>query len=130
MDTGQRSLVRDTTVLMRRSLSPCSVSGCPTLTMKHKCDKHSREADRKRGTATERGYGKQWRQTRKVFLDRYPCCQHTDGCINQATDVHHVDGLGPKGPLGHDEGNLMAFCHSHHSQITSQEQPGGWHRRD
>lgn len=94
--------------------------------MKHKCDKHSREADRKRGTATERGYGKQWRQTRKLFLDRYPYCQHRDGCINPATDVHHIDGLGPQGPLGHDEGNLMALCHSHHSQITSQEQGGAW----
>jgi 5-methylcytosine-specific restriction protein A len=40
--------------------------------------------------------------------------------------VHHLDGLGPTGPLGHKWVNLQALCQTHHSQITAREQPGGW----
>jgi len=45
----------------------------------------------------------------------------------RATDVDHIDGLGPNGPRGHDWSNLRALCHSHHSQRTARDQPGGWH---
>ena len=112
----------------RKALSPCSVKGCPTLTRNNRCPEHEREADLKRGTAAERGYDATWRKTRKVFLHQHPYCQDRAGCINPATDVHHIDGLGPLGPQGHDHGNLMALCHEHHSRITAAE-VGGWNVR-
>jgi 5-methylcytosine-specific restriction enzyme A len=92
--------------------------------MKHKCDKHSREADRRRGTATERGYGTEWRKIRKAYLQRHPYCEDAEGCIAPATDVHHLHGLGPKGD--NSDASLQALCHSHHSRITAREQGGAW----
>jgi 5-methylcytosine-specific restriction enzyme A len=96
--------------------------------MNNRCEKHEQAADLKRGTAAERGYGSDWRKIRRVYLQRHPYCQDAEGCINPATDVHHLHGLGPKGD--NSDASLQALCHSHHSKITSQEQPGGWNRRD
>lgn len=116
--------------MARRRPMPCTVKGCPALTTKGRCDKHRSEAEAKRGNSTQRGYDSAWRKTRAEYLRVHPFCQDEAGCIEPATDVHHIDGLGPRGPLGHDFDNLMALCHAHHSQITSREQPGGIVRRD
>ena len=48
-------------------------------------------------------------------------------CDAPATDVDHIDGLGPQGPAGHDPANLRGYCHPHHSARTARDQPGGWH---
>ena len=77
-----------------------------------------------RPSAAQRGYDARWRATRARFLHRFPDCQWAD-CIAPATDVHHLDGLGPTGPAGYDETNLVSLCHSHHSRITGHLQPGG-----
>ena len=109
----------------RKALSPCSAKGCPTLTRNSYCDDHyrdvQRELDSRRPNSTERGYDTEWRKTRAAFIKAHPYCQDEAGCLAEATDVHHLDGLGPKGPQGHDWANLQSLCHSHHSRITARE---------
>lgn len=79
-----------------------------------------------RPNSSARGYDRKWARTRGRFLQLHPICQDPAGCTAPATDVHHLDGLGPSGFAGHKHANLEALCHSHHSKRTSSEQPGGW----
>lgn len=110
------------------SLTVCAEPGCPSLTDTTRCDQHrkaKRKAeDRRRPNARARGYNKRWERTRANMLNAQPYCQ----CGQPATDVHHLDGLGPTGPRGHDYMNLKAMCHSCHSKVTATEQQGGWNR--
>lgn len=106
--------------------------GCPDeATGNGKCGKHLAEVrkktDQRRGGSHARGYDSKWRRTRGRYLSHHPTCEEP-GCPQRATDVHHKDGLGPTGPMGHKWANLEALCHSHHSKRTSTEQPGGWNR--
>lgn len=113
-----------------RALKVCSTAGCPELCPSGRCTACQAKAEQTRGTATQRGYGKQWRAARRAFL-RNPAnvfCSEP-GCLVAATDVDHIDGLGPSGPRGFDHTNLRAYCHSHHSKRTAADQPGGWNRR-
>lgn len=114
----------------RKSLSPCSAPGCPTLTYDSRCEKHQRQArresDAKRGSARERGYDVQWQKFRAAFLRDHPMCEDPSGCLDSSTDVDHIDGLGPDGPRGFDPTNCRALCHRHHSRRTAKDQPGGW----
>lgn len=96
---------------------------CGRLTEGNRCPEH-KPKDHRPG-ARRRGYDNRWERTRHAFLRANPNC-HEDGCLERATDVHHLDGLGPKGPRGHDWMNLEALCHAHHSQRTAAEQPGGF----
>jgi 5-methylcytosine-specific restriction protein A len=45
----------------------------------------------------------------------------------RATEVDHVDGLGPLGPRGHDWANLQALTKAHHSRKTGRETGFGNH---
>ena len=76
--------------------------------------------DRRRPSSGARGYGERWRRTRSRVLEARPYCQRP-GCFEPATEVHHLDELGPNGPRGHDQANLAALCKSHHSEITARE---------
>lgn len=103
---------------------------CHRLTESTRCEKH-RKAKRKaedarRPSSSQRGYDARWRKTRAAYLSLHPVCEDEAGCIEPATDVHHLDGQGPKGERGHDHSNLQALCHAHHSRVTAREQPGGW----
>jgi len=112
----------------RKSLAPCSVKGCPTLSRQNRCDAHRKAAEAKRGSSAERGYGTDWRKVRTIYLTRFPYCQDKAGCINPATDVHHIHGEGPRGD--NSDESLQALCHSHHSKQTAQHQPGGFVRSE
>lgn len=104
----------------------CSKPGCPWLTESGRCDSCRREAEQARGSATDRGYDWAWQKTRREYLELHPLCSG-DGCLELATDVDHIDGLGPHGPRGHDPTNLRGLCHRCHSKRTARDQPGGWH---
>ena len=103
----------------------CNVPGCPNLTTQPRCPDHQRQAEQQRGNSHQRGYNAKWRRTRRRYLTRHPQCSEPD-CTQPATDVDHIDGLGPHGPHGHDPDNLRGYCHTHHSQRTARDQPGGW----
>jgi len=118
----------------RRPPSVCTAPGCGVLVPlgKGPCGAHRLEArrasDAKRPSARQRGYDSKWEKTRKAYLKANPYCVECDvSFLSRATDVDHIDGLGPNGPRGHDWSNLRALCHSHHSQRTARDQPGGWH---
>jgi 5-methylcytosine-specific restriction enzyme A len=108
-------------------LKVCAVPACAELTTSTYCAKHHKEwkrkAERKRPSSAKRGYTAKWQRTRARYLRAHPACFN---CGERATEVHHLDGLGPSGPLGHSPDNLKALCRPCHSRITADEQPGGW----
>lgn len=109
------------------ALRPCTVPGCHRLAppRRSRCPECARAAADRKGTRTTRGYDGKWLTFRARYLRRNPhCCQ--PGCGRPATDVDHIDGLGPAGPLGYDPSNLRPYCHVHHSRRTARDQPGGW----
>ena len=81
-----------------RVLGPCTHSGpdglCPNrATAGHgRCERHARQErqrfDRERGTATQRGYGAEWRRIRAAVLAQQPYCAEP-GCAQLSTDVDH-----------------------------------------
>jgi 5-methylcytosine-specific restriction protein A len=108
----------------------CAEPGCPTLTEQTRCERHRkakrRQEDKRRPNARQRGYDTQWSRFRAQFLRDHPICGWHQGCLAQATDVHHLDGQGPKGERGYDPSNCLQLCGPHHSMVTAREQRGGW----
>lgn len=122
-------------------MSPPSLctKGCGTLVYGGgQCPDCLREtrADRDRGrpSSAARGYDSKWQRTRAEFLADHTTCECAECELlpywnrPAATDVDHIDGLGPKGPRGHDFSNLQALTHGHHSRKTAT-QDGGFGRR-
>ncbi|MEU9349042.1 holin [Streptomyces sp. NPDC048278] len=118
----------------------CSEPRCPEYTQHGKCDQHRREAEQRRGTARQRGYGTEHEELfRNPVLQRDPTCVCTEqahghgspcGQLSRHADHHPQDrralvqaGLNPNDPR-YGRG-LCGPCHSSH---TAAEQPGGWHR--
>ncbi len=125
---------------MPRALTVCPVPCCAELTAGGRCEQHRRAAERTRGSARQRGYGREHEtRFRPGVLLRNPLCVCTDEshdhgprCLAQSTvaDHHprdrrqlvalHLDPNDPQYGRG-----LCAPCHDRH---TAQAQPGGWHR--
>lgn len=123
-----------------RALKVCSCVGncsahegsCPDLTPAGRCEPCERAAERRRGTASSRGYGYRWAKTiRPAFLRRHPLCSM---CGGPATDADHwpVDRreLVAQGVADPDaDERLRALCSTHHKRATAAAQPGGWNAR-
>ncbi|MBW1600884.1 holin [Streptomyces sp. JJ66] len=125
---------------MPRALSVCSTPGCPNLA-RGRCATCRSKAEQQRGTARQRGYGRQHEQQfRPAVLARDPVCR-CPGCPTCTTPSQqckrasqhadhwpldrrtlHARGLDPNDPQ-HGRG-LCGRCHSH---ATARHQPGGWH---
>jgi 5-methylcytosine-specific restriction protein A len=106
---------------------PCNVPGCPALTQAARCEEHVREADARRGTARQRGYGSGHERFRRRVLRRDPLCVIC-GATSEHADHWPVDrrklvlmGEDPNHPR-HGRG----LCASCHSKETAKHQPGGW----
>lgn len=114
--------------------SLCTEPGCGELVQGGKCEQHRtqarRETDARRPNFHARGYDRKWSETRAAYLDDHPHCECPECSAlpiwrrPRATDVDHLDGLGPKGPRGHDPSNLQALSHAHHSRITARHDGG------
>lgn len=122
-----------------RALTVCSTKGCPEITSGGRCPHCDREADKRRGTATERGYTGRGHRIgfRRAVLRRDPTCVCTDTshnhpvpCGQPSTDADHhplskrelvARGLDPNDPR-----YGRGLCHSCHGSSTAQHQPGGW----
>jgi 5-methylcytosine-specific restriction protein A len=116
--------------------SVCSTPGCPVLVYPAgRCPECRAKAQVRRPSATRKGYDAAWRRTRAAFLRANPLCMCADceaiaaPLRPAATEVDHIDGLGPLGPRGHDWTNLRAMTKAHHSRATAHAQPGGWNDR-
>lgn len=115
-----------------RPAQACAAPGCPAIVRgaryceQHKSQSTSSEYDRQRGTASQRGYGANWRRLRSMFLRRHPLCadpfkEHKTSPV-PATDVDHIV---PRSRGGSDAfSNLQALCHSCHSRKTGIEMRG------
>jgi 5-methylcytosine-specific restriction protein A len=122
----------------RRALTICSVPGCPEYTERGRCPTHRREAEQRRGTARQRGYGGQHEtRFRPAVLARNPACVctdtshgHPDPCGRPSAHADHwplsrreltQQELDPNDPK-HGRG----LCQPCHSSETAQHQPGGF----
>lgn len=91
-----------------------------------RCQKCEKERNQKRGSASSRGYDKDWKRVRAEFLLANPMCSEPN-CEEFATDVDHIISLADGGERL-DPKNLRSFCHSHHSQRTNRDQVK-WNRK-
>lgn len=119
----------------RKAMSVCTTAGCPTLTHGGRCVECLERARALRRGASRAGYDRAWVRVRKAYLRAHPTCE-CDECADlpmplrpAATEVDHIDGLGPLGPRGYDWANLRAMTKAHHSRATARNQPGGWNDR-
>lgn len=111
----------------------CSVAGCPTIypsTQGSRCPEHRAEADRVRGTATQRGYNTRGHQTfRRTVLEREPICVLCQVAQSTVAD-HHPHSRKELIDLGFNPNNPdygRGLCKPCHDSETAQHQPGGWH---
>ncbi|MFE7398837.1 holin [Streptomyces sp. NPDC057557] len=117
----------------------CSTTGCPEYTDQGgRCPDHRREAEQRRGSARQRGYGKGHEQRfRPAVLARDPRCVCTDKdhghaspCGQRSVHADHwpLDRrqLVAQGKDPDDPANGRGLCTSCHSRHTASEQPGGW----
>jgi 5-methylcytosine-specific restriction protein A len=116
--------------------SVCSTPGCPVLVYPSgRCAECRAKAAAMRTRTARKGYGSQWQRTRARFLAQHPYCECAQcGTLPvplkpRATEVDHIDGLGPLGPRGYDWTNLRAMTKAHHARETARNQPGGWNDR-
>ncbi len=139
----------ETDTAMPRGSHLCTTSGCPVILdaadPRSRCATHSRDADRARGTATQRGYGHAHRtRFRPGVLAKHPTCQCHDPHRDPALD--HPPGHCPRWstvadhwPLGRDElvaagmdpddpAHGRGLCASCDRPQTARRQPGGWNR--
>jgi len=111
----------------------CSRPGCPELVpASGRCDQCKRGAERRRGTAASRGYGRRHRtRFREAVLAKHPYCAL--GCGRPSVHADHwpLDRrtLVLRGADPDDPANGRGLCPSCHSKETAREQPGGWNAR-
>jgi len=125
---------------MPRAQKTCSTPSCPEIVASGRCEDCKRDAERQRGTASQRGYGHKHRTGfRAAVLRRDPICRctddHRDHCGGLAASTvadHHPHSRRDLVALGLDPNNPnhgRGLCTTCHGWWTSQERPGGWHAR-
>lgn len=103
---------------------PCSAPACAELVPRghSRCPKHERQADQRRGTASERGYGAAWQRARLPFLRANPLCRpcskKTPAQVTAATVVDHVVDHKGDPVLFWAEGNWQPSCQPCHDART------------
>lgn len=105
----------------------CPTPGCPTLTPGGRCPPCQAKATQARPASRNAGRGTRWINASATYLRDHPYCE-CDHCAglpplqrDRATEVDHIDGLGPLGPRGYDPANWQAMSKRHHSAKTARE---------
>ena len=95
---------------------PCNHPGCFKLVSKGYCEQHKP----KRKSASKRGYDRQWRNKRLIYLQEHPLCTEceSEGKITAATVVDHIIPHRGNKQLFDDDNNLQALCKSCHDRKT------------
>lgn len=110
-----------------RTPTPCRARGCGALVSDRSgyCETHKSDSwknFRAGKSASQRGYGTQWRKQRAAALrrDRGLCVLCIkQGRVEAATDVDHII---PKAQGGTDDvDNLQSLCRCCHQQKTARE---------
>lgn len=89
---------------------------------------HGGQAEKHRGSAAARGYGRAWQRIRERILarDAYLCqeCKR-GGKLTAVGKSGHVDHVTPKARGGTDDDtNLQTLCQPCHSEKTAKEDGG------
>lgn len=111
----------------RKAMQVCPTPGCPTLTPSGRCPTCAAKAIRARPRHKDAGRGRAWRNASTAYLRDHPWCECPECAAlpmlqrDLATEVDHIDGLGPLGPRGYDPTNWQAMSKRHHSRKTAQE---------
>ena len=104
--------------------------GCPVLIdTAGRCPAHSKAADKARGTAAQRGYGREHRtRFREGVLAREPICVLCLSASSTVADHYPLDKreLIAAGMDDHDPANGRGLCAPCHNRHTAATQPGGW----
>lgn len=111
------------------TLRVCSLPGCPTLCAGGRCPAHAKAADLARGTAAQRGYGREHRlRFREGVLARDPICVVCLSSRTTVADHYPLDKrqLLERGMDDHDPVNGRGLCKTCHNKHTAATQPGGW----
>jgi 5-methylcytosine-specific restriction protein A len=116
--------------------SVCPTPGCPTLVATAgRCPECKAAASARRSPSKNRGRDSRWQRTSKAYLQANPLCECPEcealpmPLRPAASEVDHIDGLGPLGPRGYDWTNLRSMTKACHSRATARNQPGGWNDR-
>lgn len=86
-----------------------------------------RAQDRRRGSASSRGYDADWRRLRGAFLLKHPLCLFCEeaGRVVEANVVDHVEGFTDRPELRLDWSNLRPLCKECHDRRTARDQAFG-----
>lgn len=112
-----------------KPLTSCRHIGCPELVSNGYCDKHKRDTrnyDKYRGSATERGYNTRWQKSRIIFLRNNPLCVKcmSDGKLTTANVADHIKPHKGDYDLMWDVNNWQALCKQCHDTKTATEDGG------
>lgn len=108
---------------------PCLWPGCPVLVERGYCAKHRRMKDRedarRRGTAPQRGYDRDWKKVRDAYAAAHPFCEDCleEGVRRPLDVVDHIVALRDSGKRL-DWSNLRSLCNSHHQRKHARERSG------
>jgi 5-methylcytosine-specific restriction protein A len=111
-------------------MKPCLHPGCNKLTRETRCEEHKqlvqRLADKKRETASERGYNSKWQKARKTFLQKNPLCAECDKSnrVTAATVVDHIKPHKGDQKLFWNKSNWQPLCKRCHDRKTAREDGG------
>ena len=102
--------------------SPCVVSNCPNLALKHgMCVEHVREYEQRR-RETPTVYDGRWVKIRQLWLIDHPLCVECskEGRAEPGNIVDHIKPHRGNIELFYDLSNLQTLCKRHHDIKTAQ----------
>lgn len=108
-----------------RARKVCASPGCPLLSLAggSLCETHEQARmqryNARRPSASQAGYGAQWRRIRDAYLAQHPYCAL---CGARGTHVDHIKAKADGGT--DDEGNLQTLCARDHSKKTASVDGG------
>lgn len=107
----------------------CSTPGCPEFSQGGRCDGCRAEAEQRRGTARQRGYGRGHEtRFRPGVLARNPVCVLCGKAPSVHADHHPLSRreLVARGQDPDDPKHGRGLCGPCHSSETAKHQPGGF----
>lgn len=107
-----------------KPLKPCKQAGCPELTDKSYCYKHSSLVTENRANPSKRGYDIRWRKARIRFLKDNPLCVYClkENRVVEATVVDHIVPHRGDNVLFWDKSNWQPLCKRCHDKKTGREE--------
>lgn len=98
------------------------------MTSGGRCAEHKAQADKLRGSSSERGYDARWAKRRKAYLYEHPWCDLC-GAPSRVADHYprsrktlvSLNATDPDNPA-----YLRPLCVPCHNKETAKHQPGGW----